>query len=159
MLTRQKKYRLTQKGLLNRIYHDQKCNSIKAGREPPAYSMVEFRERYLNDRIFLERYKIWEQSGYTSFLRPCFDRIDCFKPYSFNNLQIIYCRENQQKGLKERELYKAKKEGRYAKFYEEIYCRHCEDDRIHKIEIYENFKSYLCTICLNAESDFKEFRE
>jgi hypothetical protein len=117
--------------------------------------MEEFRERYLRDPVFLSRYFVWAKHEFLPSLRPSFDRIDCFGGYTFDNLQILTSRGNFCKAVEDKKLHKERKEKRKMKYYEERHCGDCEEDRIQKIEIFEKFTVYECTICQNAELNEK----
>lgn len=50
-----------------------------------------------NYDIFVKLFKKWKNNNYTTDLVPSIDRIDCMKPYSFDNMQIITWKDNQEK--------------------------------------------------------------
>jgi hypothetical protein len=151
MPERQKRYRRTKKGLLSRIYHDQKRNSKNRDIVGPDYTLKEFRKKYEKDPVFINRYEIWVQHDYLQSLRPSFDRIDCFKGYTFDNLQIVTCRTNFCKAVEDKKLHQERKKKRKIKYYEEKFCSECEKDMIQKIEVFESFIIYTCTICQKVE--------
>lgn len=96
-----KKYQKTPKGVLNTIYRNQltkqKRNSVKVN-----YTYEEFKNKYLKNDTFLKLYNNWVKNNYLSDYKPSFDRIDNKKDYSFDNLQIITWKENNDKGRNER---------------------------------------------------------
>lgn len=98
-----KKYQLSLKGVLNVIYRNQilrqKRRNIKVN-----YSWEEFKNKYINDKIYLDLYNKWVNNDYLKDLKPSFDRIDNKKDYSFDNLQILTWKENNDKGRKERSI-------------------------------------------------------
>ena len=85
------------KGRLIRIYLDQYNNSKARGHNPPEYTKKEFIKKFIEDPIYVELHKHWEDSGYIKELIPSFDRIDDTKGYSFDNIQIITWKENNSK--------------------------------------------------------------
>ena len=46
---------------------------------------------------FVELFNNWKLSGYESRLKPSGDRLDDYKPYTFDNLQLITWGENSDK--------------------------------------------------------------
>lgn len=95
-----RKYQFSPKGVINIIYRNQllrqKRKNIKV-----KYTYEEFKKQYLNDERYLLLYKQWVASGYDTNEKPSFDRIDNSRDYSFDNLQIITWKENNEKGRKE----------------------------------------------------------
>tara|TARA_R110000824_G_scaffold160_1_gene596 strand:- start:58 stop:648 length:591 start_codon:yes stop_codon:yes gene_type:complete len=87
----------TKEGKLKRIYHQQVGSSIKRGHEPPLYTQKEFVNRYLNDLDYERHYYSWVISNYSKDYSPSFDRLDDYKGYSFDNIQIMYWFENSTK--------------------------------------------------------------
>ena len=93
-----KKYHETKKGLIADLCNSQKRTSKRRNHSAPDYSLSELREWALSQSVFHELYDSWVISGYDKWLRPSFDRLDDYKPYTFDNLQIITWRENDEKG-------------------------------------------------------------
>lgn len=98
-----KKYQKTPKGVLNTIYRNQLLKQKRHGIKVN-YTYEEFKNKYINDKKYLELYNSWLKSGCLTNLKPSFDRIDNNKDYSFDNLQIITWKENNDKGRKEHSL-------------------------------------------------------
>lgn len=116
-----KKYQRTPKGVLNTIYRNQLTKQTRKGIKVN-YTYEEFKNRYLKDKKYLELYNNWVKSGYLSNYKPSFDRIDNTKDYSFDNLQILTWKENNDKGRKERSI-KVKQydiNGNYIKIFNSI---------------------------------------
>ena len=90
------------RGLLARMYQRQVVTSRLRLSEPPVYTFQQLAARYENDPKFLKLFKAWELSGYKYELTPCFDRIDCWKPYTFENLNPMTIAENDCKSFWER---------------------------------------------------------
>ena len=98
---RKKKKKKTPKGVLNTIYRNQLTKQKRKGIKVK-YTFEEFKNKYLKDSKYLKLYENWVKSGYLSDYKPSFDRIDSKKDYSFDNLQIITWKENNDKGRKEK---------------------------------------------------------
>lgn len=116
-----KKYQNSPKGVLNTIYRNQLTKQKRKGIKVN-YTYEEFKNKYLEDDIYLKLYNNWLKSGYLSDYKPSFDRIDNKKDYSFDNLQIITWKENNDKGRKENykkvDMYDL--DGNYIKTYNSI---------------------------------------
>lgn len=97
---RVKNYR-TKKGLLGIRYLSQKYRSIRDGRPLPAYTLNEFRGKFIEDERFNSLYNNWVKSGYEKRMSPSLDRIDCKKPYTFENIQWMTWEDNCKKGITE----------------------------------------------------------
>lgn len=95
-----KKYQKTPKGVLNTIYRNQLTKQKRKGIKVN-YTYEEFKNKYLKNETYLKLYDNWVKNNYASDYKPSFDRIDNTKDYSFENLQIITWKENNEKGRKE----------------------------------------------------------
>ncbi len=95
-------YRQSFAGWLSKTYSHQKENSKKRGHTMPAYSKKELgdwvKDQYLFDVLFFD----WELADYDKWLRPSVDRLDDYLPYSFNNIQLITWKENDDKCKRDR---------------------------------------------------------
>lgn len=91
-------------GLLIAIYNNQKSNGIAKGFGVPKYSFEEFVKWVMKPRIF-EKYIMlwykWMKSDYNKWLRPSVDRVDLFKEYCIDNIQLLTWKMNFTKGCKE----------------------------------------------------------
>jgi hypothetical protein len=103
------KYRRSVKGLLTRIYGDQKSRCKRNEMLLPTYTLIAFQDKFINDPDFLELYITWVRSNYETDLRPSVDRIDCFKSYSFDNIQVMTWAENRAKAADEQKKHKARR--------------------------------------------------
>ena len=92
----------TKEGKLKRIYFSQVYNSKTRKRESPLYTKHQFVDRFINDLDYIEHYEVWKASGYMKEFSPSFDRKDDYKPYSFDNIQIMFWLLNDKKGHKDR---------------------------------------------------------
>ena len=99
----------TKEGKLKKIYKGQLENSKERGHEPPTYTKTEFIIKFIDCPVYLDYYYSWKISGYKSKYSPSFDRIDDYKGYSFDNIQIMTWQDNRDK------YYLDKKEGRNNK--------------------------------------------
>src|ERR1019366_3715766 len=60
-------------------------------------SRAKFREKFMGDPSFLEKFSAWEASGYPLGLSPSIDRIDNALGYTLDNIQILTQSENASK--------------------------------------------------------------
>ena len=95
-----KKYQKSPKGVLNTIYRNQLLRQKRFGIKVN-YTYKEFKDKYLNDDEFLKLYNQWIDNDCSKKLKPSFDRINNKKDYSFDNIQVITWKENNDKGRKE----------------------------------------------------------
>jgi hypothetical protein len=117
-----REYYRTLKGLVHKIYGQQKSSSKKRGHQPPAYTFEALYDWFINQANYKELYNNWKNSGYTKDLAPSIDRLDDNKGYSFDNIQLITWYENKKKEL-EKHKVKANQydlEGNYIKTYNSI---------------------------------------
>ena len=92
-------YNRTKEGKLKTIYDNQVQNSKRRGHETPKYTKQEFVDRFINNEDYLLLYNKWVESGYEKMLCPSFDRLDDYKPYSFDNLnKWMTWEDNYNKG-------------------------------------------------------------
>jgi len=97
-----KSYERTISGVIKVIYHDQKRRSCLMGYSLPTYNRLELQDWCFSQSLFYELYNRWVKSGYQKDLKPSIDRIDDYKSYSFNNIQLMTWRENREKGYRDR---------------------------------------------------------
>lgn len=90
-------YRKTHKGLIAKIYARQKASCKERGHSQPKYSKLEFERWCLSQELFHVLYKDWSNSGYDKSNTPSVDRIDDYKSYSFENIQLMTWLENTNK--------------------------------------------------------------
>lgn len=94
-------YRYSPKGVLTRLYSKMKERSRNKCMPPPSFTLDDLHHKYLNDSKYLSAHARWLLSGRESALKPSVDRIDCTKPYTADNIQMITWRENRDKGDRE----------------------------------------------------------
>lgn len=90
-------FQRTLAGLASKMYSTQKQSSERRGHKPPEYSMIELRAFLLSSPIYLNLHAKWVESGYLKDLKPSCDRIDDYKPYTFDNIRVVTWRENSDK--------------------------------------------------------------
>lgn len=88
----------TPSGLFGRIYSHQQEASRKRGHKPPTYTVKELRNKYLNTELYRQLHAEWVVSGYDKYKAPSFDRLDNFKGYSFDNIQLVTWEVNDRLG-------------------------------------------------------------
>ncbi len=93
-----KLYRRTKMGLVVAIFSHQKEASKHRCHKPPLYSLNSLREWLLSQDSYHLLYDNWVKSGYKKELSPSIDRIDDYKGYSFDNIQLMTWSENDRKG-------------------------------------------------------------
>ncbi len=87
------KCHLTEKGVIRIIYKTQKRNCIIRKMSQPTYSKYELKE-WLYNNGFKKLFDNWVNSNYQKQLKPSVDRIDDFKSYSFDNIQLGTWQDN-----------------------------------------------------------------
>jgi hypothetical protein len=63
---------------------------------------------FLKNKKFKKLFKEWEERGYKYYDKPSIDRIDAYKGYTKENIQILSWKENRIKGDKEVAIKKHK---------------------------------------------------
>jgi len=102
-LANTRNYRRTIKGILTNTYQHQKL------RHEVEYSLKELHDRYITDKKMIRLHKEWVNSGYNKQMKPSLDRIDCFKHYSLENLNLMTWAENRYKQRMEFKRIRARK--------------------------------------------------
>ena len=92
----------TKNGILSLIYGAQKKHSKQRKHNPPSYTKQELKEWLFNQDLFHELFDKWVASGYLKDLKPSIDRLDDYKGYSFDNIQLMTWEENRLKGYSDR---------------------------------------------------------
>lgn len=90
------KHLKTKEGLLCRIYSQQKTTSKQRGYPLPTYSKKELFDWVFSQEIFDSIYNKWKDSGYCVDLVPSLDRIDSYKSYTLDNIQIVTWEQNRK---------------------------------------------------------------
>lgn len=89
-------------GRIMQMYRTQKQSSKDRHHKKPSYSRDEFIDWMLNNKDYLRLHDEWVKSGYKKSLAPSVDRLDDYKGYGFDNIQVITWGENNKKGYLDR---------------------------------------------------------
>ena len=87
-------YDKTEKGVVRIMYKTQVRNSKARKMELPNYTKQELKE-WLYENNFKSLYDNWVSSGFDKSKKPSVDRLDDFKPYSFENIRLVTWEENK----------------------------------------------------------------
>ena len=98
-------YRKTINGLISAIYGQQRSKSKRRNHPEPSYNLYQF-NNWCYDNGIVHLHEKWVENGYNKDLRPSVDRIDDSKPYSFDNIQLIIWKENDEKAKNDRKTGK-----------------------------------------------------
>lgn len=63
----------------------------------PKYSKIELINYLVNNNVFNNIFNNWEKSNYNKKLKPSIDRLNDYKGYSFDNIQITTWEYNNNK--------------------------------------------------------------
>ncbi len=96
-------------GKIKTIYQQQKTNSKIRNDVLPNYTQKQLITWCLSQPLYHKLHKAWIVSGYNKWAAPSCDRIDDYKPYTLDNLQLMTWKENSNKS------YADTKEGRLNK--------------------------------------------
>jgi len=109
VLSKNKTYKRSINGIIATIYAHQRYRSKRRGYIPPTYSKDELKDWLFNKSKFILLYEEWVKSNYDKNMKPSCDRLDDYKSYSLDNIQLMTWGENNTKG------YRDKKEGKNNK--------------------------------------------
>lgn len=87
------------RGVVNSIYQTQKASSRKRRHPPPKYTMNELYSWVIEQPSATTLYTNWVNSGYVTSLKPSVDRLNNSKGYSFDNIQLVTWRVNNENGI------------------------------------------------------------
>ena len=96
------KYRHTKKGLVTKIYGHQKDCSKKREMNLPSYSKQELTSWLFSQDLFHELYDDWKASGYKKAVVPSVNRLDDYKSYTLDNINLMTWQENKERGRNDR---------------------------------------------------------
>ncbi len=80
------------------MYYRQKHNSSIRGHAPPDYTRQELMDWCFVQPLYHELHKAWAASNYNKNYTPSCDRINDYKPYTLDNIQLMTWEENKRKG-------------------------------------------------------------
>lgn len=87
-------YDRTQKGVIRVMYKTQVRNSKARNMDLPSYTKEQLKV-WLYNNNFEKLYNDWVNSGFEKAIKPSVDRLDDFKPYSFDNIRLVTWKENK----------------------------------------------------------------
>ena len=94
-------YYHTKKGLINRIYQRQKRRNILKFNSPINYTKEELINWLNNSLTFNNLFINWENNNFKTNLVPSCDRLNDYKEYSLDNLQVCTWQDNNNKYKKD----------------------------------------------------------
>ena len=100
--TKSLSYSKTKNGVISKLYNHQKDKSKRREHPMPSYTFDELKEWCLKQDIFNKLYDEWVASNYDTNLKPSVDRLNDYKPYTFDNIQITTWEQNNQKANSDR---------------------------------------------------------
>lgn len=119
----QKERDRTKRGLVSRIYSNQRATSRERGHQPPTYTNKELRAWLFSQPLFHLLYDNWKRLDYQSGYKPSVDRRDPKLGYTMSNIQLMTWDENNKKGRSERQtvkVYQFNLEGGYLKMFKKM---------------------------------------
>jgi len=99
---RAKEYQKTKNGLVAKMYSNQVYRSKIKGYNSITYTMQELRSWIFEQETFNELFSVWVIKNYKKELIPSIDRINDYKGYSLDNIQLMTWGENNNKGHSDR---------------------------------------------------------
>ncbi len=90
-------YMKTKAGVITGIWRNQRANAKARKMSTPSYTKEWLSKWLLNQPLFHKLYDEWTESGYKKRLKPSVDRIDDYKSYTKNNIQLMTFKENNDK--------------------------------------------------------------
>lgn len=90
-------YKHSKKGVVLSIYGNQKAKSKQRNHPQPNYTKEDLYEWCMAQPLFHTLYEAWEASNYSTKLTPSGDRLDDYKPYTLDNLQLVTSQDNSKR--------------------------------------------------------------
>lgn len=94
-----KKYK-TKDGVIKTIFASQISSSYRRCHKKPSYTIDELSE-WLYSNGFNSLYDNWVKNDFKKDFKPSVDRLDDFKPYTFNNIRLVTWKDNREKQYKD----------------------------------------------------------
>ena len=102
--------RIRTKGMLiSSMYSHMKQACVKRSMEQPSFTRKELFKWCNKQNKFHDLYAKWVEGGCKTDDIPSIDRIDDYKTYTFDNIQLMTFKENREK------MYKDKRDGKNTK--------------------------------------------
>ena len=95
------KRKLNKEFQIRDIYHNQLKTSQRRGHLPPSYTVNDLKQWCLAQPLYHQLHSTWVSSGFLRSLTPSIDRLDDYKPYALNNIQLMTAGENLQKSFRD----------------------------------------------------------
>ena len=111
-------YYRSKEGKLAHIYQGQKQRSKEKGWKQPDYTQKELLDWAMEQEIYHRLFTDWEDSSYQRDLAPSVDRIDDYKPYSLDNIQLMSWDSNNKKGTYYQKIGKNQKNSKAVQQYD-----------------------------------------
>lgn len=89
-------------GVVRTIYFTQRNNSRLRGYVYPNYTLKELWDWLVHNDNFIILYDRWVSGGHKRNMKPSCDRLDDYKSYSFDNIQVITFGDNNKKATDSR---------------------------------------------------------
>lgn len=94
-----KKWYRTKIGVIRTIYYSQKNSSRKKNFCKIGYTYDQFYNWCFSQQLFHEQYEKWIKSNYNRWEKISVDRIDDYKGYTFDNIQLMSWKQNNDKAV------------------------------------------------------------
>jgi len=92
----------TKNGVVGAIWQGQLHSCRYRKMNAPTYSKAELSSWILEQALFHSLYSKWVSSGYLKKLKPSVDRLNDYKSYSMDNIQLMTFGENQDKSHRDK---------------------------------------------------------
>ena len=146
-------YSKSKKGLINKIFRSQKQHSRDRGMDIPIYTLNELYDWVVSQDNFDGLYNAWIDSNYEKDLVPSINRIDDYKSYSLDNIEIITFKENRLKANEDMKNGTNNKQSKKIVVYKNDSC--IEFHSIAEASRYFGLSQAYCSMLANS----KKFRE
>jgi len=105
-------YRRTKVGLITKMMHSMQGRKARNPGFEPNFSRKELLEWALSQEVYHTLYEDYVNSNYDSNKKPSIDRIDDYKGYTFDNIQLMTWEENFKKSREDMKSGKNNKTGK-----------------------------------------------